>query len=268
MSVSADLAPDRAALRDHLVRTRIAGRVATPRESNIANYRRLAAREPSALFGLRFFQRWEFPDVLALMARACGVDPDPQRGHGDDTIDPDRTIDALDAMAARIAAAARRRAPVILATGHPAGLLPIYLALADALRARGCPVLTPAAGWVHREGERPVGHIRYLHGVAMLSAGGGLAHTHAAAPMEAMLTQLQDSDAVWPELAIADHGWAGAAGEAGILTVGFADCNDPALFVGESERKIAVAVPLDDNVFPEHYVPVIAYLLARAGLSA
>ena len=65
-----------------------------------------------------------------------------------------------------------------------------------------------------------------------------------------------------PDLVVADHGWAGAAAQAGIETVGFADSNDPALFVGEAEGKVAVAVPLDDNVLPASYAPLAAYLLA------
>ena len=64
-----------------------------------------------------------------------------------------------------------------------------------------------------------------------------------------------------PDLVIADHGWAGAAGEAGVETVGFADSNDPGLFVGEAEEKIAVTVPLDDNVLPRYYRPLTAYLI-------
>jgi len=35
------------------------------------------------------------------------------------------------------------------------------------------------------------------------------------------------------------------------------------LFVGEAEGKIAVAVPLDDNVLPRHYGPLTTYLLER-----
>ena len=65
---------------------------------------------------------------------------------------------------------------------------------------------------------------------------------------------------------VADHGWAGGAGEAGVTSVGFADSNDPALFVGEEEGKVAVSVPLDDNVAPHLYQPLTAYLLAAAGL--
>jgi hypothetical protein len=49
---------------------------------------------------------------------------------------------------------------------------------------------------------------------------------------------------------------------AGIETVGFADSNDPALFVGEAEGRIAVAVPLDDHVLPQHNAPLTALLTA------
>jgi Phosphatase len=86
--------------------------------------------------------------------------------------------------------------------------------------------------------------------------------------MEAMIADLAAESNDWPDLAIADHGWAGAAGEAGIRTVGFADSNDPALFAGEAEGKTAVVVPPDDNVRPHHYTPMTAYLLSHARLIA
>ena len=264
-------AMNRAELRAHLVRTMIAGDVATPRQNNLSHYRRMSDRNPYYLFGLKLEKPWSFDDVLAMMAERCGVNPDPAHFYGDDTIDPDLTIDALDAMAARLRLAAERRERIVLATGHPAGLLPIYLAVGHALRARGCRVLVPAAGWSY-EVETSNGprsrDIRYVDGVAMLNTGGSLHHTHDAAPMEAMLAELAAESRDWPDLAIADHGWAGAAGQAGIDTVGFADCNDPALFAGEAEGKIAVVVPLDDNVPPQHYHELAAYLLARAELIA
>jgi hypothetical protein len=69
-----------------------------------------------------------------------------------------------------------------------------------------------------------------------------------------------------PDLVVADHGWAGQAGQSGIQTVGFADCNDPALFVAEAEGTLAVTVPLEDNAAFDRYEPMNAYLLAVAGL--
>jgi hypothetical protein len=256
-------------LREQLVRTLIAGEVATPRQNNLLHYRRMAAGQTYYRFGLEFERDWTFDDIFALMVKRCGINPDRLHVYGDDTIDPELTIDALETMAARIGKAADRKETVVLATGHPSGLLPIYLALARALRARGCEVVTPAAGWTY-EVDTPQGprqrQIRYIEGVAALSGGGALHHTHDPHPMRAILEEVSGDQARWPDLAIADHGWAGAAGEAGIDTVGFADCNDPALFAGEAEGKIASVVPLDDNVPPHHYTPLTVYLLAHSRL--
>lgn len=264
--------PSRAELRDHLVRTMIAGDVATPRQNNLRHYRLMAAGDPYYLLGLELKRPWTEADVLAVMAERCGVNPDPRHVYGDDTIDPDLTIDALEAMGDRIGHAARRRERVVLATGHPETLTPTYQAVSEALREAGCTVLTPAAGWTY-EVRRDYGGAERLRivyapgGVAMLEdADGRPRHTHDAAPMEAMLVELAAESDNWPDLAIADHGWAGAAGQAGIDAVGFADCNDPALFAGAAEGKIHTVVPLDDGVSPQHYAPVTAYLLHRAGL--
>lgn len=261
--------PTRAELRDHLVRTLIAGEVATPRQNNLLHYRRMAAGNPYYLFGLELERGWTFDDIFALMVKKCGINPDTSHLYGDDTIDPELTIDALEAMGERIGQAASRRETVLLATGHPSGLLPVYLEVGRALRERGCTVLTPAAGWSYEvdtaQGLR-IRQIRYIEGVAVLAGGGALHHTHDAAPMRAILEELTVNSTVWPDLAIADHGWAGTAGQAGVSTVGFADCNDPALFAGEAEGKVHAVVPLDDNVPPHYYTPLTAYLLARSGL--
>jgi hypothetical protein len=271
MTLALTEVPTREELRRHLVETRIAGEVATTRENNLRNFRRLADRDPVAMFGVEPAGEWSFADVLVLMAERCGVSPDEAYLEGVDYIDPERTIDALDAMAARLASAAEQREPVLVATGHPTGLLAIHLEVARALAAAGCPLLTPAAGWsydITRLGRPERREVRYVGGVAMLAHRGELKHTHSPRAMRAMLEQLdaQGDPAARPALVVADHGWAGAAGQAGIDAVGFADCNDPALFVAEAERKVLVSVPLDDNVAPHLYAPLTAYLLAAARL--
>jgi len=76
-----------------------------------------------------------------------------------------------------------------------------------------------------------------------------------------MLAALAEGGEAPPDLVIADHGFAGAAARAGLDVVCFADCNDPALVVGEAEGRIGVTVPLDDNVLPHLYGPVASYLL-------
>ena len=87
-------APDRAALREHLVRSRIAGDVDTTREDNLLKYGLLASRMPKAMFGLELAGRWNLDDVLALMVEKVGVSPDTSHLRGADRIDPDLTLDA------------------------------------------------------------------------------------------------------------------------------------------------------------------------------
>jgi hypothetical protein len=261
--------PTRAALRQHLLAARIAGDVATTRQNNLENFARMSRRDPVYLFGLEPVGRWSFDDVLAVMAERCGVSPDPGHRTGRDTIDPDLTIDRLDAMADRIGPAGRRGERVLVATGHPHGLRPVHSAVAAALQAAGARLLSPAQDWRHPPGT-PYGNdnqrLRYVDGVGVLAGPVSLHHTHSPEPMRAILAALAAVGEAPPDLVIADHGWAGAAGQAGVPAVGFADSNDPALFVGEAEERVLVCVPLDDNVAPHLYDPLIAYLLDRAGL--
>jgi hypothetical protein len=262
-------APSLEALRQQLQDARIAGEVATPRENNLEKYRMFATRKNWAKFGLETSRSWSVDEVVELMARMVGVSADPDHRRGADRIDPDLTISGLTRMADHLAAVAGPGHRVIVATGHPAGLLTVHLALAAALAAAGTEILTPAQGWTYElttHNGLVTRAIRYVDDVAMVSTRGELNHTHSARPMVAMLAELAAAGAEPPDLVLADHGWAGAAGQAGITSVGFADSNDPALFVGEHEGKVAVAVPLDDNVEPHLYAPLTAFLLQAAGL--
>jgi len=240
-------------LVEHLVASRIAGHVATSRESNVGNIDKMLRRDWDYHFGLELDRPWTADEVLGVMAKRVGMDPDPGRRTGTDLIDPELTVDALDAAADLLAKVVADRAPVFVATGHPTGVLSLHLAVAAALAAAGCRLLV--APDLFRVPER--GRLRSLGGVTMLTNGADFQHTHAAEPMQRLLAEW---GADRPALVLADHGWAGAAAEAGLPVIGLADTNDPALFVGAEEGKVAVAVPLDDNVAPDLYAPLAATL--------
>ena len=78
--------------------------------------------------------------------------------------------------------------------------------------------------------------------------------------MHALLDALEEAGQPMPDLVVADHGWAGAAASRGLRTVGYADCNDPALFVAEAQGQVEVCVPLDDNIPPYNYLGLIRWL--------
>ncbi|MCU1672199.1 MAG: phosphatase [Frankiales bacterium] len=248
-------------LRQHLLVSRIAGDVATSRQDNLRNIRRMLSDAPEYWFGLHRTRDWSYEDVFDVMVRRCGIDPDPGHVEGGDTISVDLLLAQLDRHRDRLALAAQRRERVLLATGHPTGLLVVHLQVAAALRRAGCDVLTPDVPWTlpwdTDWGRGRPRHLRWINGVAVLASGGELLHTHLPEPMSALLAHLDSP----PDLVVADHGWAGAAAEAGIETLGYADCNDPALFVAEEEGKPIVTVPLDDNVPPHLYDPLTEHLL-------
>ncbi|MCX5398802.1 phosphatase [Streptomyces sp. NBC_00102] len=265
------------ALRAHLLAARLAGPVATSRENSLRSYRLFAAGDPRVTLGVRPDGVWGERELLGLMAERCGVSGDPGRVTGADTIDPERTLARLDAFAGRLAEAAARRAPVLFGTGHPERLTGFYAGLADALSAAGCTVLTPGRGRrvdiTTRFGVRPY-RLDYVRGVAFVrepgargGSGGPGAHTHSPLPVRAALESAAEDSRGLPELVIGDHGWACGAGQLGFEAMGPADVNDPALFVGEAEGRVSVAVPLDDAVAAEHYLPLTRYVLNRACLS-
>ncbi|MDP9242873.1 MAG: phosphatase, partial [Actinomycetota bacterium] len=66
-----------------------------------------------------------------------------------------------------------------------------------------------------------------------------------------------------PDLVFADHGFAGAAIEAGIETVSIADVNDPALLVAKAKGRTDAVIVMDDNVRPDAYWPVFQELVAK-----
>ena len=264
-------------MRAHLLAARLAGSVATSREESLRSYRLFAARDPRVLIGIDPEWAWGERELIELMADKCGVSADPGYTSGHDVIDPELTLEALDAFAERLAAVAERGGPVLFGTGHPHRLLGFYAALADALSAAGCALLTPAQGHsvdiTTRFGLRTY-NLDYVRGVALVreprgvSSGGETgAHTHSPLPVRTALAAAADAGGPLPELVIGDHGWVCGAGQLGFEAIGLADTDDPALFVGEAEGVVSVVVPLDDAVRSDYYRPLTRYVLNRACLS-
>lgn len=276
--VGADNGPTGAGeLRAHLLASRLAGTTATSREKSLRRYRLFAARDPRALIGLEPEREWPVPALLALMAETCGVSADAATVTGHDTIDPERTIAALDAFADRLRSAAERRVPVLLGTGHPARLLGFYATLASALSSAGCTLLTSATGRridiTTQFGVRTL-TLGYARRVALIHEPGvrpavdapGV-HTHSPLPLRTVLAAAMVDGGPLPSLVIGDHGWVCAAGQLGIEAIGPADTDDPAPFVGQAEGRVSVAVPVDDAARSDSYRPLARYVLNRACLS-
>lgn len=225
----------------------------------LRNIRLLLEGDPDKQFALEgLMGSMSEQEVLALVGRAAGFEPDPTRTHGPVPVDPDLVLDACDAVGERLEEAVRRRERVILATGHPVGLAHLYIEVGRTLRSKGVEVIQPYEGTPWREpGRHHVWEVRYLEGVAMLTDRASMKHTHSGEPMARMIAQDR------PDLVFADHGFAGAAIELGVDTVSIADVNDPALLVARAQGRTEHVIVMDDNVRPEDYWPCFQAIVAR-----
>lgn len=255
---------EREALRAHLVEAGLAGSVQTTPANTQGNIERLLAGDADATFGLPVWRDTTAGEVADAVRSVCGADPreaDDPRGPG--WIDPEATVAALERHAERLSAAAARQTAVLVATGHPTGLLPHYMALARELQMSGCALLAPGDGQAFPSDEGTGRReIRYLDGVACVSDGASLRHTHRDEAMRALLAQVA-ADGNEPGLVVADHGFAGAAIAEGLPTVSIADVNDVALPLAQLRGLTDAVLPLDDNLPPRTMVPVTGWLLEQ-----
>ncbi len=261
------LAPeDATALRAHLVSAGLAADVETSPGNVLGNCGKVASGHVDYTFGLSDWRTATEQEVVAAVAELCGEPATTRDPDGPGWIDPDACVAAVGLHRDRLASFALQRGRVLLATGHPTGLLPHYEAIARALRAAGCEVLKPLddVSDLMQQGDRKLG-IRFLDGVACAFSGGELMHTHRSGLMEAMLAELAARDGL-PDLVVGDHGMAGAAVERGIPALSIVDVNDPALILAQVRSRTDAVLPIDDNLAPSLFEPVTAAMLE--GLSS
>jgi Phosphatase len=172
-------------------------------------------------------------------------------------VNADRVLDAFEAIGDRLALAAGRGERVLLATGHPTGLPLLYQETGKLLADHGAKVIRPLDGFMWHDDQGRRRQIRYFAGVAILTDRASTLHTHSSDAMERMLQEMT------PDLVFADHGFAGAAIEAGVETVSIADVNDPALVVARAQGRSGPVVVMDDNVQPESYWPCFQVIASR-----
>jgi Phosphatase len=241
--------------RDELKRALEAGRVAGvathPLDNVRGNARLLLEGDPDKQFGLTGLQDGlALRDVLDLVSEGAGAQIDPAQEFGDVHIASAPILDACEALGRRLALAAEGGERVLIATGHPGGLDLLYRELERLLLAHGGRVIKPADGIRWRDPR--LDHdwsIGYLSGVGMQTDGRVPRHTHRPDAMHRMLADER------PDLVLADHGFAGAAIEAGVDTVSVADVNDPALLVAKAQGRTGVVIVMDDHVAPDAYWP-------------
>jgi histidinol phosphate phosphatase hisN-like protein len=250
---------DHAELARGLLEGGVAGlEVSHPLDNVLRNIRLLLEGDPDKQFGLSDLRTLDPDQVLDLVGRAAGFEPDRTASTGPVSVDPELVLAACDTVGERLAIAIGRGQRVVLATGHPIGLAHLYIEVGRLLRAGGVEILQPADRLTWRDPRRDhPWQIRYLEGVAMLTDKASARHTHGGDAMARML------EAERPDLVFADHGFAGAAIERGVETLSIADVNDPALLVAQAQGRTETVIVMDDNVSPQDYWPCFQVIAAR-----
>jgi len=257
-------------LIDHLVKSRLAGSVETSVANTKTKIRRLLADDPNCTFGLSDCSTATEESIAQALTLTAGAELDVD----DETfgyIDPQATIRGIRRYAAVLAPFLTRGGRnILLATGHPTGLLEHYMVLARELENRGNLLLR-----VHDDGpditpatlRLPARTMRFVGSVGCVFQGPGnglsLVHSHLSAYMEAMLDELAAAGQK-VDLVIGDHGMAGAAIERGIPTLAIADVNDVALSLAYANKRIDGLFVIDDNLPPHLFRPVTNCILGIA----
>lgn len=251
-------------LRQHLVDTGLAGHVRTSPGHVLANCHKLVNGDPNYTFGLADWRDAELDEVHEAVVRLCGdaVIADPQAEQG--WIDPDRCLEGIEIHREALDRLSRDGGRVLLATGHPTGLLMHYATIARALAGAGCEVLTPLDDHMLGTEEERVTRVRFVGGVACAASGADLLHTHRPEIMELLLEALE-ADGRMPDVVLGDHGMAGAAIERGLQTLSIADNNDPALPLAQARGRTDAVLAIDDNLAPRLFEPVTAAMLDGLG---
>jgi hypothetical protein len=255
-------------LREELAEALVAGGVAGPaghpHHNVFRNIRMLVEHDPDKLFGLSDMpEPFGFEDIVRIVGEASGAPIDALATEGSPDIDSGAVLDACEAVGERLAEAARRGERILFATGHPGDLDPLYGAIAEIAEASGAQIARPAEGLSWSDDDAGHGWTIAYHGaVGMVTDRERPRHTHRPDAMERMLEEER------PDLVVADHGFAGAAIQAGAETLSVADVNDPALIVAKAQGRTEVVVVLDDHVPPEAYWPCFQAVAGRFSVSS
>jgi hypothetical protein len=220
------------------------------RHNVVGKIKSIIAGDTEDTFGISGLEKYAAHEILGFVAQLTGCTDDIADVEGYDEIDPDKTIEGIVNAARRLDESARRGELLLIATGHPTGLLEHHVRVADSYRRAGGKILRlrEDESLAIRAGRHS--EIRYTGGVGCLADWGALRHTHSARPMELLLEAEP-----WPDVVFGDHGFAGAAVERGIPTIAIMDINDPALAVAWAEHKDVAMIPMDDNRLPRLYKP-------------
>ncbi|MDQ3878410.1 MAG: phosphatase, partial [Actinomycetota bacterium] len=119
---------DVAQIRDALIANGVTGpHQSHSRHNNISKIKALSEIADEGWFGITARKAYSSEEILGFLAVLTGCSTDIDCLEGVDTLDPDLTIQGLRAAAGRLSEEARKGSTLLAVTGHPTGLLELYI---------------------------------------------------------------------------------------------------------------------------------------------
>ena len=200
--------------------------------------RRVMSGDPGALLGLERFGGLDLPELRAVTAEVWGWNSNEPTV----TIEPERVLTGLLAARDRVVDVSRRGGRILVATGRPASLLPLHQHLARlSLETGGHLLDSGEAGPVAAAGRASV-RLWWIGGVAVLTDGDVLLADPGIDAIDELLFTVP-----YPDLVVADRGFAGGALRAGIEVVALADLDALALGLAASRGLPVTVVPMHER---------------------
>ncbi len=232
--------PDVKTLAEYLEKHGFAGDLPhNPGAKNRRAVKHLVRGEPFCTFGIQAFHNinLNFRSARQALIDASGSTTARFKDRGSGYIDPAKSATALLQALGQLQTAAKAKQKVVFATGHPGAMVGFYTGLSSWAAGQGADFVAIDQSLV----ITPPWTLDMIGPVFVATDGCSAWHSHDHRYMEALLAVHQ------PDLVVADHGFAGAALSHQIPTIGFYDCDDPALPLAQSLGLPLVAVPINDN---------------------
>lgn len=218
---------------------------AHPRESILSNIKKLVVKQQSGKDGDYNLNlpKMSFEETFNAAIKICGNTRDLSYTVGEDFVSLNAFKEGLQKAVSVAKDTAKNQGTVFIGSGHTESLLAAYALIGKALIEKGARLYNPAIQMLQSSNDDVV-WLSSFCAVTTVTRDNKIIHTHG----DFNIDKIIEKEGTKPDLAIADHGIAGATIRAGIPTIAIVDTNDIEILMACTAFPDRVfPVPIHDN---------------------
>lgn len=215
------------------------------RENILGNIKKLVTKQQSGKDGDYdlCLPKMSFDEMFNAAIKICGNNSDPNYTEGEDFVSLKAFKDGLQKAVSAAAETAKNHGTIFIGSGHTESLLAAYALMGKNLVQKGARLYNPAMQILPSLEKKNI-WLSSFCAVTTATQDNRIIHTHE----DFNLDKIIENERVKPDLAIADHGIAGATIRAGIPTIAIVDTNDIELLMACTAYPDRVfPIPIHDN---------------------